>query len=137
LGVLGRIDRLDVPAIETRPPRVKRVGPSIGAPGRNRERRRLRRVAMWMAAIGFIVPLGAAGWWAWTTDAWLPRATAAVTPPRPVVLPASPEPVPAAAASEAYVTRAEALFAAGRLRDALIEVEHVPIGDPLRAEADR
>lgn len=137
LGVLGRIDRLDVPVIETRPQRVKRVGPAISTPADDRRRRRFGRAAMWMVALILAVPVGAAGWWAWTTDAWLPRSPAAVAPPRPIVLPANPEPVPAPAASEAYVTRGQELFAAGRLRDALIEVEKVPVGDPLRADADR
>lgn len=136
LGVLGRIDRLDVPAIQTQPRRVKRVGPAVGAPRRSTGRR-LLRAGLWALVVVLAAPVGAAAWWAWATDAWLPRSPVTTTPARTVVLPASPNPLPAPAASEAYMTRGQQLFSSGRLRDALIEIDRVPIGDPLRADADR
>lgn len=136
LGVLGRIERLDVPSTQTAPPRVKRVGPAVGAP-RRATGRRIVRVAVWAVVAVLVVPAGAAAWWAWATDAWLPRSPVNTAPVRTVVLPTSPNPLPAPAVSEAYLTRGQHLFASGRLRDALLEVDKVPIGDPLRADADR
>jgi tetratricopeptide (TPR) repeat protein len=135
LGVLGRIDRLDVPAIETRPRRLKRVGPAVRSPRRTGGR--LVRAVMWTVAALLTVALGVAAWWAWTTEAWLPRSPATATRPRTVVLPTSPSRIPAPAAAETYMRRGQQLFASGRLRDALLEIEQVPIGDPLRVEADR
>jgi len=49
----------------------------------------------------------------------------------------TPEPLPMAAANETYLSRGRVLAATGRLRDALQEIERIPTGDPLRADADR
>lgn len=54
----------------------------------------------------------------------------------PIVAPAV-DALPLASASELYLSRGRALFQSGRLRDALRELDRVPIGDSGRAEADR
>jgi hypothetical protein len=54
-----------------------------------------------------------------------------------IAVPAAPEPLPLPGATETFVSRARALYSTGRLRDALHEIDRVPIGDPLRPEADR
>jgi tetratricopeptide (TPR) repeat protein len=48
-----------------------------------------------------------------------------------------PAPLPQASANETYLARSRALAATGRLRDALHEIDRIPLGDPLRADADR
>ncbi|MEO7132873.1 MAG: hypothetical protein ABI024_01520, partial [Vicinamibacterales bacterium] len=53
------------------------------------------------------------------------------------IVPASPSPLPVAGANETYLSRARAQAATGRLRDALHEIDRIPIGDPLRTDADR
>jgi len=60
-----------------------------------------------------------------------PVASAAALPVRA----SSPLPVPAA--SEVHLARAQHLFRTGRLRDALVALDDIPIGDPLRQDADR
>jgi hypothetical protein len=52
-------------------------------------------------------------------------------------IPWTPEPLPLPQASESQLARARALMTTGRLRDALVILERVPVGDPLRFEADR
>ena len=47
------------------------------------------------------------------------------------------EPLPLPAATESYLARSRSLFASGRLRDALRELDRVPVGDSQRAAADR
>lgn len=65
----------------------------------------------------------------WTLTREAARAT-------PIVAPAV-DPLPLASASELYLSRGRSLFQSGRLRDALRELDRVPIGDSGRAEADR
>jgi hypothetical protein len=66
--------------------------------------------------------------------AWSPFSTPAATPG---AIPWTPEPLPVPQASELYLARARGLMARGRVHDALNILERVPVGDPLRAEADR
>jgi tetratricopeptide (TPR) repeat protein len=136
LGVLGRIDRLDAgravsPAAPAARKRVLRTSPLADA--------NLRRgtIAMWwmtaaaivlVAAIAFVLvaPNGLADWFPAQATAGAPAAMA--VPPAPLPLP-SP--------TEAYVAQARALFASGKLRDALRALDRVPVGDALRTDADR
>jgi hypothetical protein len=60
-----------------------------------------------------------------------------VGPPAPPTQTVLDEPLPVARASEKFVARARELYAGGRLRDALRQLDRVDIADPLRAEADR
>ena len=65
---------------------------------------------------------------------WFPdQATTGA--PATLVTPPSPLPVPSP--TEAYVGRARALFAGGKLRDALRALDRVPVGDALRPDAER
>jgi hypothetical protein len=50
---------------------------------------------------------------------------------------AVPAPLPVPEASERFFTRARALYATGRLRDALEQLDRIPVADPLVVEADR
>jgi hypothetical protein len=60
---------------------------------------------------------------------------------RPVNVPfvetRAPEPLPIVRRAEAQLARAQALYAEGRLRDALRPLETIPAADPLRPHADR
>jgi tetratricopeptide (TPR) repeat protein len=57
--------------------------------------------------------------------------------PAPLADPLPSEPLPVVRASETVLTRAEALYAQGRLRDALLALERIDIADPYRQDADR
>jgi tetratricopeptide (TPR) repeat protein len=136
LGVLGRIDRLDVgvtgrqlasPAYSGRS--LSRPALPVSAPPRRAASR------LWMLSLVVALALGGASWWMGTTDAWpdlLPSPAVATLSAIPET--AGPNPVPTVA--EAYLRRGRALFESGRLRDALLEFDRVPMGDPLRADAD-
>ena len=77
-----------------------------------------------VAAWGLIEP-EPSGWLIFSS----PAATTAV--------PWTPEPLPLPQASEVHLSRARTLAATGRVRDALSILERIPVGDPLRPEADR
>ena len=72
LGVLGRIDRLDVGVTRTAPRKFGQAG--------NGDRSRLRRTPVstvakphsrfWTVNLVVIAALGAASWWLWTTNSW-------------------------------------------------------------------
>ena len=47
------------------------------------------------------------------------------------------DPLPLPAANELSIARSRQLFRTGRLRDALRELDRVPVGDSLRPDADR
>jgi hypothetical protein len=139
LGVLGRIDRLEVgqrsasPSAPASPPR------SLARPLRRRltEPHHRGTLALWWATAAGMVLIAAtalvlvapAGW-----SDWFPvQATTGVpaqVAPRPVELP-----VPAA--TETFLTQARTMFTNGKLRDALRLLDRVPVGDSLRADADR
>lgn len=138
LGVLGRIDRLD-PVMRTNAPAVPaarrralaRPLPSVDV---NQQRGRL---ALWwvtaaaivlVAAISFVLvsPRGLADWFP-------DQATAGAATPLIV----TPAPLPVPAPTEAYLAQARALFANGKLRDAIRALDRVPVGDALRPDAER
>jgi len=137
LGVIGRIDRLDAGTRATSPvapsarKRVLRASPLADA--------NLRRgtIAMWWItaaaivlvagiAFVFVAPNGLADWF---------PAQATTGTPATLVTPQSPLPIPSP--TEAYVGQARALFAGGKLRDALRSLDRVPVGDALRPDAER
>jgi hypothetical protein len=100
-----------------------------------------KRIGGWLAALllaAAAVGTFGVGVWGWTVpepSTW-PLFAAASRQPR-VVMPLAQGPLPIAAANETYLTRARAQFARGRVRDALHELDRIPVGDPLRADADR
>lgn len=140
LGVLGRIDRLDVgqsrspadppPAARRRVLPRKRLSETAGAD------RRLG-AATWLGLVSVVTlvgavalyydtPLNLAGFW-----------PASPVADRPLIGTVTPAPLPVPLPAEAYLREGRALFANGKLRDALRAVERVPVGDSLRQDADR
>jgi hypothetical protein len=139
-GMLERIERLGA---GQRSPRSRRAPTSSGvwltpieAATTNEPRRfsgNSAAVLLSAAALGVLV-VAVWGVTAPEPPAWLtfssPHGTTAT-------IPWTPEPLPLPQVSESTITRAKALIASGRVRDALPLLERVPIGDPLRPEADR
>lgn len=140
LGVLGRIDRLDVgptrspaePAPITRRRSLPRRRPSE-TPGADR----YLGAGTWIGLVSAVTligavalyydtPLNLAGFWPAPPAADRPFAATVTAAPLPIPLPA-----------ETYLTHGRALFASGKLRDALRAVDRVPFGDSLRPDADR
>ncbi len=139
LGVLGRIDRLDVgqtrspeplPAARRRVLPKKRPSETPGADRRLGAGTWIGLVSVvtlvGAAALYYDTPLNLAGLWPAAPVAERPFAATVTPPPLPVPLPA-----------ESYLREGRALFASGKLRDALRAVDRVPVGDSLRPEADR
>ncbi len=138
LGVLGRIDRLDagmkssspVPSAARR--RVfARPSPSAEA-GQGRG-----TVALWLATAAAIVIVGTTAFVLVAPNGfadWFP--TQATTGAPAAFIPA-PGPLPVPSPMEAYLAQARALFAGGKLRDALRSLDRVPVGDALRPDAER
>lgn len=138
LGVLGRIDRLDAGtrgAVPVSPALRRRTLTRPSATADVNARR--GTLAMWwvtaaaiviVAAILFVLvaPNGFAEWF---------PVQATTDRPAPPVAPPTEVPVPSP--TEAYVARARALFASGKLRDALRSLDRVPVGDALRPDAER
>ncbi len=138
LGVLGRIDRLDAGTRHAVPsvPAVRRRIQPKPLPAADVNRRRGTLALWWataasivlVAAVSFVLvaPNGLADWF--PVQATTGTRTAIIAPPSVLPLP-SP--------TEAFVVQARALFAGGKLRDALRALDRVPVGDTLRPDADR
>jgi tetratricopeptide (TPR) repeat protein len=139
LGVLGRIDRLDLgQRVAPAPAPVKsRARAMTASAHRPADEQRRASLAMWwitaaaivlVAAISFVVvtPNGLADWF-----------PAQATTQVPVSAMVTPAPLPIPSPTEAYLAQGRALFAGGKLRDALRALERVPVGDSLRQDADR
>ena len=138
LGVLGRIDRLDVgptrsaaePAPIMRRRALPRRRPSE-APGADR----YLGAGTWIGLVSVVTLIGAVALYYDT-----PLNLAGFWPAPPVAerpFAATPAPLPVPLPAETYLTQGRALFASGKLRDALRAVDRVPFGDSLRPEADR
>jgi len=142
LGMLDRIERLGTgktapnarrraSGAESPPEAPARLAPVTG----RRSRGPLTAALLAAAALGALVV--AASGVAMPDIAGWPRARADRAVESHATQPARVEPLPIPAASEKYLARARALVATGRLRDALTELDRIPVGDPLRAAADR
>jgi predicted transcriptional regulator len=139
LGVLGRIDRLEVgqrsaaPALPAAHRRPFSRPPADGEaePGRR------GMLALWWATAATIVLVAAIAFVLVTPNGlsdWFPvQATAGA----PVQVAPAPGPLPIPAPTEVYMTQARARFAGGKLRDALRALDRVPVGDSMRADAER
>jgi tetratricopeptide (TPR) repeat protein len=141
LSVLGRIDRLDVPASpgggRGRARRRALAGAQRPDAVGVRSPERYSRSGWWaLAAVGLMGVAAAAGW-RYSPEFWTARLPLARSGDRVVSLPVVTPPVPGPRAAEAYLARGRHLFETGRLRDALVELEKIPIGNALRADADR
>jgi tetratricopeptide (TPR) repeat protein len=136
LGVLGRIDRLDAGKRTVNMPAVRRRVFATPSPTADVNRRRGTLAKWWataaavvfVAAVSFVM-LAPSGW-----SAWFP---AQATTGTPTTIAAPPSPLPVPSPTEAYVGQARALFAGGKLRDAMRALDRVPVGDALRPDAER
>lgn len=138
LGVLGRIDRLEVGQRAARvAPASRRQSPHIPAEHQDRDARRRSTLARWwltaaaivaVAAISFVIvtPNGLADWF-----------PVQATTGSGVQISPAPAPLPVPAPTQTYLAQARAMFANGKLRDALRALDRVPLGDTLRADAER
>ena len=138
LGVRGRIDRLDAGMKSTAPaaPVSRRRVFSRASPSTAASQRR-GAIALWWATAALIVLVAAIAFVLVTPNGltdWFPEQATTGAPPA-FVPPPAPLPVPSP--TEAFVVQARALFAGGKLRDALRALDRVPIGDALRPDADR
>ena len=140
LGVLGRIDRLDVgqtalPA-EAPPIARRRVLPRTRPSNTPGVDRRLG-LGTWIGLVSVVTLVGAVAQY---YDTPLNLAGLWPAPPiadRPSAATVTPAPLPVPLPAEAYLRETRALFASGKLRDALRSVDRVPVGDSLRQDADR
>ena len=129
LAVLARIDRLENAAAshQTAPRRLPVSSTPLAADRR-------RPLSHWILAglVGILIGAGAilmiSGMDPGSLTLGRPRTVA------PLGLLSTRVPVPTAA--EVALMRGEALFARGRLHEALVALDAVPAGDPLRARAD-
>ena len=139
LGVLDRIERLGpVPVPPVVPLRKLRVArredePVTAAQRPEHGRLRTASVLLMFAALG---AAAVAVWGVTLPDIGRWTLTREATRSAPVIPPAA-ESLPLPSASELYLSRGRALFQSGRLRDALVELDRVPVGDSGRPEADR
>ncbi len=143
LGVLDRIERLGVAPLapapraplsgswfSTRPV----VEPAKTAPAVPKRRGYAGLVMLIVAALGAT----SVAFWGWTlpdVSGWLPVRDARQS--APVFALPSAETLPLPSATELSLARSRTLFKTGRLRDALRELDRVPIGDRRREDADR
>jgi tetratricopeptide (TPR) repeat protein len=137
LGVLGRIDRLDVGRTASAALPVTRRRPFSKALEGERESRHRGTLARWWATAAAIVLVAAISFVLVTPNGladWFP-VQATISAPAPVAPALAPLPIPGP--TEAYLTQAQALFAGGKLRDALRHLDRVPVGDTLRIDAER
>lgn len=143
LGVLGRIERLDVAQIHplelplrrdltpVRTARDERHGPRHAGGGLLTLLSGCVLITL-IALSAFIALGGSVGqlttWMVWPKA---PIAAAATLPSRPEA------PLAVPASSEVHLSRAQHLSSTGRLRDALTALDDIPVGDQLRPDADR
>ena len=140
LGVLGRIDRLDVgpPRAPLAPSRViRRRARPRQTPSETPGADRRLGAGMWVGLVSVVLAIGAA---ALFYDA--PVSISGLWPAprvaeRPDATPVTPAPLAIPLPAESYLTRGRALFTNGQLRDALRALDRVPMGDSLRPDADR
>jgi tetratricopeptide (TPR) repeat protein len=139
LGVLGRIDRLDAgqraPARSA--PSVRRKPFSTAVADGEREPSHRGTLALWWATAAAIVLVAAISFVIVSPSGlseWFPVQATTSTP---VQLTPAPAPLPIPAPAQGYLAQARAMFAGGKLRDALRALDRVAVGDALRPEADR
>ena len=139
LAMLERLERLapDVAAPVVVQPRSRRYARGLASrsPASTRARGGFSAATLLLVlaiglTAGVLVMIGrSAGVWPWSLS--LAPAASAQAPASVV-----PDPLPIPSASEVSLARARAWSSTGRLRDALIALEAIRPGDPLRAQAD-
>ena len=134
--LLGRLDRLDAFAPhpeQTSEERPARRSPAV--PDADSTEGRRRSPMVWIAAgvlFGLLAAAVAAvvlwirgdAWLSWTPSPSLSPSTAVTAP------------LPVPSASEVWMARGRGLYAKGHLHEALVALEAIRPGDPLRAQAD-
>jgi hypothetical protein len=136
LGVLGRIDRLDAGTRSAGPnPAARKRALARPSPAADINVRRGTQ-AKWWATAAAIVIVGGVSFVLVAPNGldWFPPQA---TTGAPTALVAAPAQLPVPLPTEAYVVQARALFAGGKLRDALHALDRVPVGDALRPDAER
>ena len=140
LGVLGRIDRLDVgqarPAAPASPAARRRALPKRLTSDKPGTERRFH-AGLWAGLVLGVMAIGAVALYfdsPMTLNGLWPSAPAT---DRPVLATITPAPLTIPLPTETYLTQARALFAGGKLRDAMRMLDRVPFGDSLRQDADR
>ena len=138
LGVLGRIDRLAAGRASARTaPSIRRRAFSISSSDGEGEPSHRGTLALWWATAAAIVLVAAISFVIVSPNGlsdWFPVQATTATP---VQFTPAPAPLPIPAPAEGYVAQARAMFAGGKLRDALRALDRVPVGDPLRPDAER
>ena len=140
LGVLGRIDRLDV-GHDGRARRRAGGAPSArsrASPAAPTRIGAAARLPMWWITAAAIVLVGDDRVRARRAEWPAPTGSRCRRPPaRRRRSSTPPAPLPMPSPTEAYVAQARALFASGKLRDALRALDRVPVGDALAPDAER
>lgn len=142
LGVIGRIDRLDAGQRSARPATPPsrehlRVRAKAAVADRPSADQRRGNLAMWWATAACVVVVAAISFVVVTPNGvadWFPVQATTGTPIAATVTPAA---LPVPSPTESYLAQGRALFAGGKLRDAMRSLERVPLGDSLRPDADR
>ena len=140
LGVIGRIDRLDMGqrnAAPVAPASRDRVRTKPAAADRPTVDQRRGSLAMWLATAAGIVIVAAISFVVVTPNGLADWFPAQATTGAPVAATVTPAPLPVPMPTETYLTQGRSLFANGKLRDALRVLDRVPPGDSLRPDADR
>lgn len=140
LGVLGRIDRLDVgharSAAEAAPLARRRALPRKRLPETPGADRRLG-AGTWIGLVSVVTLVGAVALYYDTPSSLAGFWSATPVADRRFTAPVTPAPLPVPLPAETYLREGRTLFARGKLRDALRAVDRVPVGDSLRQDADR
>jgi tetratricopeptide (TPR) repeat protein len=138
LGVLGRIDRLEVgQRVARATPASRRQSQHLSHDRTDDHAQRQTLLARWWATAAAIVAVGAMSFVIVTPNGvsdWFPvQATTGGA----VLISPAPAPLPVPPPTGTYLAQARSMFASGKLRDALRALDRVPVGDTLRGEADR
>jgi hypothetical protein len=141
-GLLDRIDRLGAGQAPAPGGRARADRPREHEDGVETPPSRAYRYQGWIAAaLLAAAAVGVLGVGAWgiaipEPASWAIFNAASPRSEMPLVVPMIPEALPLAGATEIFVARGKAHLARGRLREALSELDRVPLGDSLRPEAD-
>lgn len=142
-GMLDRIERLGAAQAAT-PARDLGIDrpaedPAAVETHTGRGHRRQGWIAALLLAAAAVGVLGVGVWGITIPEpsSWAVFNSSSAANEPPIVVPMIPEALPIAAATETFVARSRAHLARGRLRDALHDLDRVPIGDASRPEADR
>lgn len=131
LALLERIDRLEAASVQQersfRSATRQDEASAVVAPAR-RDRSWLGWVSAGAVLGAAAVILAAVGW---ARGDWRPTVASRPAAVRPIE-----DPLPVPSASDVRIARARAQYARGHLREALVEIDAVPPGDPRSAEAD-